>query len=76
MAENHLSTRPLIARKPCRYQVDQDLDVLFLRQANSAHVSQTLWRDLTSGGEQEGSDWRAEYAYALGLQTFRWTSRR
>jgi len=46
MAENHVSTRPPIARKPHRYRVDEGLDVRFLRHANSAHVSQTLWRGL------------------------------
>jgi hypothetical protein len=46
MAENHLSTRPPIACKPHRYQVDEGLDVRFLRHANSAHVLQTLWRGL------------------------------
>jgi hypothetical protein len=39
-------------------------------------MSQAAENKSTSGGEQEGFDWRAEYAYALGLQTFRWTSRR
>ena len=46
MAENHVSTGPPIARKPRRYQVDEGLDARFLRQANSARVSQTLWRGL------------------------------
>src|SRR5215212_5008314 len=47
MAEKHVSTGPPIARKPRRYQVDEGLDVRFLRHANSAHVLQTLWRGLS-----------------------------
>jgi len=47
MAENHVSTRPSLARKPHRYQVDEGLDVRFLCHANSTHVLQTLWRGLT-----------------------------
>ena len=47
MAENHVSTIPLIDRKPHRYQVDEGLDVRFLRHANSAHALQTLWRGLS-----------------------------
>src|SRR5215207_1926254 len=46
MAENHVSTRSSIARKPRKYQIDEGLDVLFLRHANYTDVSQTLWRDL------------------------------
>jgi type II secretory pathway predicted ATPase ExeA len=46
MAENNVSTGPLIARKPHRYQVDEGLDVRFPRHANSAHELQTLWRGL------------------------------
>jgi hypothetical protein len=46
MAENLVSTRPLLARKPHRYQVDVGVDVRFLCHANSTHVLQTLWRGL------------------------------
>jgi hypothetical protein len=49
MAGNHLSTRPTIARKPHRYQVDEGLGSRFFRHANSAHVLQTLWRGLYRG---------------------------
>src|SRR5215216_2761223 len=46
MAENPVSTRPTLARKPHRYKVDEGLDVRFLCHANSTHVLQTLWRGL------------------------------
>src|SRR5215203_4096679 len=46
MAENPVSTRPPLARKPHRYKVDEGLDVRFLCHANSTHVLQTLWRGL------------------------------
>jgi len=55
MTGNHASTRPLVARKPHRYQVYEGLDVRFLRHANSAHGLQTLWRGL-EGGIQPGVD--------------------
>ncbi len=55
MAENHASTGPPIARKPRRYRVDEGLDVRFLRHANSAHVSQTLWRGLAENKRQVAS---------------------
>src|SRR5215213_9982809 len=48
MAENPVSTRPTLARKPHRYKVDEGLDVRFLCHANSTHVLQTLWRGLDS----------------------------
>src|SRR5215218_7465781 len=46
MAENHISTRPTLARKPHSYKVDEGLVVRFLCHANSTHVLQTLWRGL------------------------------
>src|SRR5215204_7700595 len=49
MAENPVSTRPPLARKPHRYKVDEGLDVRFLCHANSTHVLQTLWRGLAKG---------------------------
>src|SRR5215207_9654441 len=48
MAENPVSTRPPLARKPHRYKVDEGLDVRFLCHANSTHVLQTLWRGLAA----------------------------
>ena len=50
MAEKHVSTGPPRARKPRRYRITKGLDVRFLRHANSAHVSQALWRGLLPGG--------------------------
>src|SRR5215218_4074877 len=47
MAENPVSTRPPLARKPHRYKVDEGLDVRFLCHANSTHVLQTLWQGLS-----------------------------
>ena len=38
MAENHISTRPTLARKPHSYKVDEGLVVRFLCHANSTHV--------------------------------------
>ena len=46
MAENHVSTRLPIARKPPRHRVDEGLVVQFLCHANRTHVLQTLWRGL------------------------------
>jgi len=37
MAEKYVSMGSAIAGKPRRYQVDEGLDVRFLRHANSAH---------------------------------------
>jgi hypothetical protein len=48
MAENHVSTRLPIARKPRKHRVDEDLVVRFLCHADSTHVLQTLWRGLRS----------------------------
>src|SRR5215210_101987 len=55
MAENPVSTRPPLARKPHRYKVDEGLDVRFLCHANSAHVLQTLWRGLIGANTSVGS---------------------
>src|SRR5215203_368378 len=52
MAENPVSTRPPLARKPHRYKVDEGLDVRFLCHANSTHVLQTLWRGLHIEGKK------------------------
>src|SRR5215207_10177323 len=52
MAENPVSTRPPLARKPHRYKVDEGLDVRFLCHANSTHVLQTLWRGLSGKGKK------------------------
>jgi hypothetical protein len=49
MAENHVSTRLPIARKPRRHRVDEALVVRFLCHADSTHVLQTLWRGLFPG---------------------------
>src|SRR5215212_10163005 len=38
MAENHISTRPTLARKPHSYKVDEGLVVRFRCHANSTHV--------------------------------------
>jgi hypothetical protein len=46
IAENRVSTRPPIARKPRRHRVDEGLVVRFLCHANFTHVLQTLWRGL------------------------------
>jgi hypothetical protein len=46
MAENHVSTRPPIARKPRRHRIYEGLVPRFLCHANSTHVLQTLWRGL------------------------------
>jgi hypothetical protein len=46
MAENHISRRPPITRKPHSYQADEDLVARFICHANSTHVSQCLWRGL------------------------------
>jgi len=46
MAENHVSKRLPIARKPRRHRVDEGLVVRFLCHADSTHVLQTLWRGL------------------------------
>jgi hypothetical protein len=46
MAENHISTRPPITRKPHRWQADEDLVARFICHANSTHVLQSLWRGL------------------------------
>jgi hypothetical protein len=46
MAENLVSARPSLLRKPHRYQVDEGLDLRFLCHTNSTHVLQTLWRGL------------------------------
>src|SRR3712207_5454722 len=53
MAENHISTRPSITRKPHRYQPDEDLIARFICHANSTHVLQSSWRglDVGVGGE-------------------------
>jgi hypothetical protein len=50
MAENHVSTRPPIARKSRRYRIDESLVLRFLCHANSTHVLQTLWRGLRRRG--------------------------
>ncbi len=42
MAENRVSTRPLIAPKPRRYKVGEGLVLQFVCHANSTHVLQTL----------------------------------
>jgi hypothetical protein len=61
MAENLVSTRPSLARKLHRYQVDEGLDVRFLCHANSTHVLQSLWRGLLRGHKKS----RGFYAPAL-----------
>jgi hypothetical protein len=47
MAENHISTRPPITRKPHGCQADEDLVARFICHANSTHVLQSLWRGLS-----------------------------
>jgi hypothetical protein len=42
MAENRVSTKDPMTRKPRGYQAEEDLVAQFLRHANSTHVSQTL----------------------------------
>jgi hypothetical protein len=49
MAENHVSTRPPIARKPRRHRIDEGLVLRFLCHANSTDVLETLWRGLDKG---------------------------
>jgi hypothetical protein len=48
MAENYVSMRLPIARKPRRHRVEESLVGRFLCHANSTHVLQTLWRGLVT----------------------------
>jgi len=48
MAENHISARPPITRKPHRYQAEVDLVARFVCHVNSTHVLQSLWRGRSS----------------------------